>query len=264
MSEVTVGEAVAAYIDTVKGAARQAALAELNRFSRWYGSDKLVRMMRGHDVATYGEAMGPSTPDTSKRAEQVRNFFIYLKKQGIMETNLGPHLRLKKSTKSTRAGGNSGSTQPATVELTQDGIDSLKAELESLMLARIAVREDIRKAMADKDFRENSPLDAAKDKQGHIEARIREIEAMLKRAVVVATTPSDRVRVGRTVRVTNLGSGREMEYSIVGPTEANAADGKISSVSPVGKALLDARAGDEVEVSAPAGVMRLRVDAVGE
>ena len=261
MSEATLGEAVAAYIDTVKGSARQAAVAELNRFARWYGSDKPLRAMRGHDVATYGEAMGPSTPDTSRRAEQVRGFFVYLKKQGILETNLGPHLRLKKSSTKTRRTDSSGAAL-STVELTQDGVDALKSELESLMQARFAVREDIRKAMLDKDFRENSPLDAAKDKQGHIEARIREIEAMLKRAVIVDSTGTGRVRVGCMVKVKNLGTGREMEYAIVGPTEANAADGKISSVSPVGKALLDRSPGDEVEIDVPAGMMKLRVESI--
>ncbi|MEX0682981.1 MAG: transcription elongation factor GreA [Dehalococcoidia bacterium] len=261
MSDTTLGEAVSAYIDTLKGAARQAAVAELNRFSRWYGSDKPLGQMRGHDVATYGEAMGPSTPETSKRAEQVRGFFVYLKKLGILDQNLGPHLRLKKSTRALRS---SGAPAPTTVELTQDGIDSLNAELVSLMEQRIAVREDIRKAMLDKDFKENSPLDAAKDHQGHIEARIRDIESMLKRAVVVEATATGRVRVGSSVRVTNLSNGRETQYAIVGPTEANAADGKISSVSPVGKALLDATAGDEFEVSVPAGVMKLRVESIGD
>jgi transcription elongation factor GreA len=117
--------------------------------------------------------------------------------------------------------------------------------------------------MQDKDFRENSPLDAAKEKQGHIEARIREIEAMLKRAVIVdGALQTGRVRVGSKVRVKNLGSEKITEYSIVGPTEANAAEGKISSVSPVGKALINAAAGDEVNVDVPAGTMTLIVEAV--
>lgn len=127
----------------------------------------------------------------------------------------------------------------------------------------MAVREEIKRAMLDKDFRENAPLDAAKDKQGHVEARIREIEAMLKRAVVVdSALHSGRVRVGTAVVVRNLANDATKRFVIVGPTEANAADGKISSVSPVGKALLDAGIGDEVEVSAPAGVMRFKVEEI--
>jgi transcription elongation factor GreA len=260
---MTLGDAVAAYTETVKGAARKAALAELNRFCRWYGAEKMVSSMRGHDVAMYGEAMGPSTPETSKRAEQIRGLFVYLKKQGVLAQNLGSHLRLKKNTRARKT--RSSTSAPTTVELTQDGIDALQEEKESLLEDRIAVREDIKRAMMDKDFRENAPLDAAKDKQGHIEARLREIEEMLKRAVVVdSAATTGRVRVGSNVRVTNLSSGREQKYAIVGPSEANAAEGKISSVSPVGKALIDAAEGDEVVVSVPAGTLKLRVESIGE
>jgi transcription elongation factor GreA len=149
------------------------------------------------------------------------------------------------------------------VELTAEGVESLKTELESLMEQRILVRKEIGKAMLDKDFRENAPLDAAKDKQGHIEARIREIDSMLKRAVIVdAAARTGRVRVGSTVSVNNIVTGKTMRYSIVGPTEANAAEGKISSVSPVGKALLGKQPGDEVEISVPAGTTRLLVESI--
>lgn len=260
MTEITLGEAVASYIDTVKGPARRAALAELDRLSRWYGSDKPLGAMRGHDVATYAEAMGPSSPETSRRAAQVRGFFVFLKKEGVLEQNLGPHLRLKKATKARRGmGAADASTE---FELTKEGVDALEVELQSLMEQRISVREDIRRAMLDKDFRENAPLDVAKNEQGQIEARIRDIEEMLKRAVIVGAGGTGRVRVGCTVTVTNLASGRETQYAIVGPTEANAADGKISSASPVGKALIGCVEGSEVEVDAPAGVMKLRVESV--
>jgi transcription elongation factor GreA len=86
---------------------------------------------------------------------------------------------------------------------------------------------------------------------------------MLKRAVLVDTAAkTGRVRVGCTVRVKNVTNGKTTEYAIVGPTEANAAQGKISSDSPVGKALLDNSPGDEVEVQAPAGTMKLVIEAV--
>jgi transcription elongation factor GreA len=260
MSDTTLDQAANKYLETVKGPGRQQALAELNRFQRWYGSDRLIGQIRGHDVALYGEAMGPATPETQKRAEQLRAFLVFLKKDGILDQNLAPHLRLRKAGKSS---GVAHAAQPSTVELTQSGVDALKAELEGLMGDRIAVREDIRKAMLDKDFRENSPLDAAKDKQGHIEARIREIEAVLKRAVIVDDrAKTGRVRVGSTVRVKNGSTGKVTTYSIVGPTEANAAEGKISSVSPVGKALIDGIPGDEVEVSVPSGTLKLQIEAV--
>ena len=259
MDEVTLAEAAAKYAQTVKDSQRSGVIVELNRFVNWYG-DRPLAKMTGHDVFLYAESLGPATTESVRRAEHIRAFLVYLKKHGFLPANLAPHLRLRKS---ARATGAPAQVQQAVVELTAEGIEALQAELESLKAQRMAVREEIRKAMVDKDFRENAPLDAAKDKQGHIEARIREIEALLRQAVVVeGSGHGGRVKVGTTVTVRSLDSGALRRFAIVGPSEANAADGKISSVSPVGKALLDARVGDEVEVSVPAGVMRFRVEAI--
>jgi transcription elongation factor GreA len=259
MSEVTLSEAATRFLATVNGASRQRAIAEINRFTRWYGEEKRISQLSGHEVSLYADVLGPAQNDTSKRADEVRSFLQYLKKEGLAATNLGTHLRLKKSSKTSSA---KVKTPAKTVELTGDGIKALEAELESLKDQRLEVREAIKLAMLDKDFRENSPLDAAKDRQGHLEARIREIDEMLKQAVVADGAASGRVAVGASVRVTNLGTGKEMLYSIVGPTEANAAAGKISSDSPVGKALIDSAPGDEVEVSAPAGSLRFRIEEI--
>jgi transcription elongation factor GreA len=262
MSDVTLWEAAAQYVDTLKGASRQPALIEVNRFVEWQGRAHLVRQLRGHDIELYAERMGPSNPNSTRRAEQLRAFLLYMKKKDFTETNLAPHLRLRKGGPRAAATARGDVTE---VQLTSEGIEALKAELQSLVSQRADVREEIRTAMLDKDFRENAPLDAAKDKQGHIEARIREIEAMLKRAVVVEQSgQGDRVQVGVTVHVRNLRSGALNRFTIVGPTESNAADGRISSASPVGRSLIDHSVGDEVEVSAPAGTMRLRVERIGD
>jgi transcription elongation factor GreA len=118
--------------------------------------------------------------------------------------------------------------------------------------------------MLDKDFRENAPLDAAKEKQAHLEMRIQEIEETLKHAAVVGKRDGGgvRVRIGSTVEVTNLSSGASLRYTVVGATEGDAAAGKISNVSPIGKALVDRRMGEEVDVSVPAGVLRLRIEKI--
>jgi transcription elongation factor GreA len=259
VSEITLGEAVASYIETVKGSARRAALAELDRLSRWYGSDKPLGAMRGHDVATYAEAMGPSSPETSRRAAQVRGFFVYLKKQGVLEQNLGPHLRLKKATKAKR-GIAAGAAATSEIELTREGVDALKAELESLMEQRISVRDDIRRAMLDKDFRENAPLDAARDEQAHLESRIRDTEDRLRHAVIIDTAAKGGLaNVGSVVRLLNLASDSEQTFTLVSPNEVDPSNGRISIQSPVGVAVSNRGVGDEVEVIAPAGAMRFRV-----
>lgn len=262
MADVTLSDAAQRFAETLRDASRQLTLAELNRFVRWYGAGRRVDQLRGHDISLYADVLGPATPDSSRRADYIRSFLAYMKKSGLTETNLAPHLRLRKG--GAKAASATVQTLEA-VELTGEGIEALRSELESLMSQRAGVREEIRKAMLDKDFRENAPLDAAKDKQGHIEARIREIEGLLKRAVVVEQNAGgDRVQVGSTVLVRNLGSGSVNRFTIVGPTEANAADGRISSASPVGRSLLDRTVGDEVQVSVPAGTMSLRIEEIGE
>lgn len=257
-------EAATRYIGSLDGKARASAQAEVNRFVRWYGPARLTGELRGHDISTYGEELGVATEEAKRRAESVRGFLVFLKKEGLTSTNLAVHLRLRKN-----------ASQPVTssrprrvVELTAEGHQSLKDELEGLKAKRPQVREEIRRAMLDKDFRENAPLDAAKEKQAHLEARIREIEETLKHAVIVDTAPAEgrgagsRVRIGSTVHVTNLGSGATLRYTVVGANEGNAAQGKISNASPIGKALLDCGPGDEVKVSVPAGELRLRIDRV--
>jgi transcription elongation factor GreA len=247
------------YVASLDGDARAMAQAEVNRFVRWYGANRPADEIRGHDVSLYGEELGGATAEAKRRARQVKGFLTFLKKEGMTSTSLAPHLRLKKTAKA-----GAGSKGGQVVELTADGQAALKDDLEALKAQRPGVREEIRTAMLDKDFRENAPLDAAKDKQGHLESRIREIEETLKHAVIVEGAGGGglRVGIGSTVEVTNLSSGASLRYTIVGANEGDAAQGKISNASPIGKALLKRGEGEEVEVSIPAGVLRLRIEKV--
>jgi transcription elongation factor GreA len=119
--------------------------------------------------------------------------------------------------------------------------------------------------MEDKDFRENAPLDAARDHQGYVEGRIRRLEATLQQAVVVQDDPAPsghEVEIGSTVVLRNLESGAETTYTLVRPGEVDAAQGRISFQSPMGQALLLHRAGDQVDVAAPSGTRRFRIESV--
>jgi len=259
MSTVSLLEAATRYVASLDGKARVSAQAEVNRFVRWYGAKRLTAELRGHDVSLYGEELGAATEEAKRRAEEVRAFLSFLKKQELTTSSLAPHLRLKKNMR-TAVGS---FEEHREVELTAEGHRSLSEELEALKAQRPQVREEIRRAMLDKDFRENAPLDAAKDKQAHLEARIREIEAALKHAVIVEKTGgSSKVRIGSTVEVTNLTSGAAQRYTVVGENEGNAAAGKISVASPIGKALLERSPGEEVEVSVPAGRLRFRIEKI--
>lgn len=139
----------------------------------------------------------------------------------------------------------------------------MRAELTSLLAQRPTIAEEIRLAAHDKDFRENAPLHAAKDKQAHIESRIREIEDNLRNAVVSDnSSQASRVQLGHSVLLRNLSAGGTLRYTVVGPTEANAGEGKISSAAPVGRALLEQREGAEIEVDAPKGALRFRIESI--
>ena len=259
MSTVSLLEAATRYAASLDGKVRATAQAEVNRFVRWYGANRLTEELRGHDVSLYGEELGAATEDAKRRADQVRAFLSFLKKQGMTTASLAPHLRLKKNTRTAVAS----FREHREVELTADGHRALSEEVEALKAQRPQVREEIRRAMLDKDFRENAPLDAAKDKQAHLEARIREIEAALKHAVIVEKTGGgSKVHIGSTVEVTNLTSGAAQRFTVVGENEGNAAAGKISVASPIGRALLERSPGEEVEVSVPAGRLRFRIEKI--
>jgi transcription elongation factor GreA len=119
--------------------------------------------------------------------------------------------------------------------------------------------------MADKDFRENAPLDAARNEQAHLEARIKDIDATLRRAVVLdqgAEHPGDVSQIGDNVTIKDLRNGREMSYTLVNSDEVRSGQGKISIASPVGKAVYQRRAGEEVEVEAPSGTFRVRIESI--
>ncbi len=146
--------------------------------------------------------------------------------------------------------------------LTYAGLQALEQEMHELkVVKRKEVAEKIKEAREQGDLSENAEYDAAKDEQRDIEARIEEIEKILKNAEVVVEdeVDYDKINVGCTVRLFDEEFDEEIEYRIVGSTEANSLMGKISNESPVGKALMGAKVGDEVSVETQVGVCKYRV-----
>lgn len=146
--------------------------------------------------------------------------------------------------------------------LTYEGLKALEDELHELKVnCRREVAQKIKEAREQGDLSENAEYDAAKEEQRDIELRIEEIDKILKNAEVVVDddTDSSIINVGCTVNIRDLEFDEEMEYKIVGSTEANSLQGKISNESPVGKALIGAQKGDTVEVETPAGVIKYEI-----
>ena len=146
--------------------------------------------------------------------------------------------------------------------LTYAGLKALEEELHDLkVVKRKEVAEKIKEAREQGDLSENAEYDAAKDDQRDIEARIEEIEKILKNAEVIVEdeVDLDKISVGCLVKVYDEEFEEEMEFKIVGSSEANSLQGKISNESPVGKALIGAKVGDEITVEAEAGLMKYKV-----
>ena len=146
--------------------------------------------------------------------------------------------------------------------LTYEGLKKLEDELEDLkVVKRKEVSQKIKEAREQGDLSENAEYDAAKDEQRDIEARIEEIEKILKNSEVVLEeeADSDRVSIGCKVKILDCEYDEELAYKIVGSTEANSLKGKISNESPVGKQLLGKKVGDEVVVETEMGELRYKV-----
>ena len=146
--------------------------------------------------------------------------------------------------------------------LTFTGLKKLEEELHDLkVVRRKEVAGKIKEAREQGDLSENAEYDSAKDEQRDIEARIEEIEKILKNVEVVDEDEVDleKISVGCRVKVYDIEYDEEMEFSLVGSSEANSLKGKISNESPVGKALIGAKVGDVVEVETQAGLIQYKV-----
>ena len=153
------------------------------------------------------------------------------------------------------------------IRLTDDGLKKLKDELEHLKTTgRKEIAEKIKIARGYGDLSENSEYDEAKNEQAKIEARIVEIEAMLKNVEIITDVKGSTktVMLGSKVKILDVEFGEEDTYRIVGSAEADPAEGLISDESPVGKALLGHKVGDTVFAEAPAGEIEFKIIAISK
>ena len=146
--------------------------------------------------------------------------------------------------------------------MTYEGVKQLEDELHELTVnKRKEIAEKLKEARAQGDLSENAEYDAAKDEQRDIEARIEQIEQILKNVEVVDEDEVDteKINIGSKVKILDVEFNEEMDYKIVGSTEANSLKGKISNESPVGRALIGAKVGDTVTVETEAGTFDYKV-----
>ena len=148
-----------------------------------------------------------------------------------------------------------------TFTMTAAGKAELEAELEQLKTeGRIDIAEKLKVARSYGDLSENSEYDEAKSEQAKIEARIQELEYQLENAVIIDSVAGDHVSMGS--KVTVVRDGKEYVYEIVGFSQSDPSNGKISDESPVGKALIGASIGEKVTVEAPIGMLEFEIKAI--
>lgn len=150
------------------------------------------------------------------------------------------------------------------VYVTKEGLEKMKEELEYLTkVKRPEISERLQAAISQGDLSENADYSFAKQEQAFMEGRIIDLEDSLRRAKVIKDGgPGDRVRVGSTVTILENGFDEEETYRIVGVQEADPANGYISNESPIGRALLGAKAGEVVTVETPSGGLELTIKTI--
>ena len=254
-------EAALAFLTSLPPEGRKEKQQELNRFVLWYGKERPISQITPVAVSNYANSVGTSTGDAVKRLEPVRALLTYAKKEKFIKTSLAPHLRTKQALSKTAPTGK----PKQQVALTAEDHAQLKSQLTSLGEDRIRVAEEMRTAAADKDFRENAPLHAARERRDHIEARMKEIQTAIANGVIVEAGRSAEnmaVRLGSRAFLRDLASGKELAYTLVTKNEADPVNSKISIVSPIGKALLNQPLGAAVKIIVPAGELRYQIERI--
>ncbi len=255
----TLGEAASGFLASLSAEEGGRSQQAVYGFVRWYGWGRPFAELAAHEVANYAERLSLTQTSYAQNLEIIRAFLLYAKKQGWSKANLATYLKIKKV--KARSSSQARRNSPAATSLTQQGYAKLEAELVDLKSKRLELIDEMRKAAADKDFRENAPLDAAREQRGHVEGRIMELEEALKSATIIDKTqkPRLKVSVGDSIVLSDIVSGEELRYTIVSPREVDPTKGRISSNSPTGKALLGRAQGEIVEITAPLGRLKYQI-----
>ena len=258
---VSLVDAVGLYLNSLKktdGSKQQ----HVMRFAQWAGGDRLMNEFKPSEIDQFGQdTMGSGGGDQAvERLQEVKRFLSFAQKKGLTEVKLAQHLRVPRAgTKSRRA---ARLDEPEREVISPEAYRQLLEEVEVKRAQRGPIALEIRRAAADKDVRENAPLEAAREQLGLVESRIREIERTLETAVVVDAASLGKgsaVRFGSQVKLEDLASGRQVSYTVVSAMEANPRESKISAASPVGKALMNKVPGQQVEVTTPRGKQRFKL-----
>jgi transcription elongation factor GreA len=261
---IKVAEAAACFIESISTQDRDSCQQTISHFARWFGKDRVFGELMPPEIANYAERLSISDAEYSKKLEIVRVFLGYAKKEGFTKSNLSTHLKSKKCKAKSNNNNNLKKDAPQKMTLSSESYEKIKIDLEELKKQRPQAIEEVSKAAADKDFRENAPLDAARERLSHLEGQIIELQEILKNAEIIdeCKKDSDKAGIGDCVLLCDLGNAEKLQYTLVSAREYDPTKGKISGSSPLGKAIMGKTMGDMIEVSVPAGKLCYKIEKI--
>ncbi len=240
---------------------------ELLRFQARIGKDKLMSTLHAVEVGDYARWTTENVENPSSRLDPIKKFLTFANRNGWTQISLAryataPRRNRRRFQNNDQAGG--GSTP--TARLSQERHTELQEELQRLRAEVPRIRETIRIARSDGDIRENAPLDAAREQQQLTERRIRQLENDLARVEIVdaANADTEKVSIGSRVTLHHMGTEQQRSFTLVDVREADVSAGKISTVSPIGQALMGRGVGEELTITTPRGPVQYRIEGIGE
>ena len=254
------------YINSLSASKNKSEIdAHLTKLTRWLDrtGERLAAKFTASDIGDFAAEHYRRTalPD-HQMLRAAKDFLAYAHRKGHTSTNLATSIKLSRVSHSPKKARGRHQHQEV-IELTSEGHKALIEQREVLEKEQVKVIEDIERAAADGDARENAPLDAAREEHARISGKLTEIEETLRHASVIAAGGSrtaDVVRIGSKLQLAAPSSDRPLNLQIVVPREADPLKDKISTESPVGVALMGKRKGDVVAVATPRGEVRYRIE----
>lgn len=254
-------DAAITYLGSLSSSKREAVTPAVMNFVRWYGAHHSIEKIAPPKLGEYAESQ-PSGEDGAAKIKAVREMLAYAARKDWIPSELPGHLKVRKVGARVR----SANTRPAVEKLvlTTGKQAEMLAEVAALKDRRVHVIDDIKRAAADKDLKENAPYHAAREEKARLDGKIKELETLLKHAVIGEQhcTPGTVADLGRKVTLKETSSGVQRTYLLVTPREVNPKTGRISPVSPIGKAIIGRSAGDVVEVVAPACTVKYLIECI--
>ncbi len=259
---ITISSALAIYISELPDSERISAQSEISNLIRWVGIHRDINSISPQEIGMFSENQysGNVSKESGKKLAHMKVFLKFLKSKGYLAQNLASHIKYQRSRNFSEDAGES--VKEDQIYLTPQGHKNLVNEYESLNKLAGTLSEDIRKAAADGDVRENAPLEAARERHAMTISRMRDIESILNVAMIRESGDNTKVSLGSRVSLKLLNSSTCFKYQIVEQNEINPLAGKISDKSPVGSAVLGCQKGQQVSVSTPRGTRTYYIESI--